>query len=239
MDESNNQKIEISDSSTINKQIEVEQVEVDTDISSNSHVTNHHNTFTISQEESFDSKSISIPKPEPFWYKKIGRTIALISDKNGNPYFIIGPDWKMFVCFSSTMTFIMLLFIFVCWDKFSLGFQIIGYISFGCFFFSYFHTFAINPGYPKNTIEKFTGKPKKDYRFCELCKFYVKKRSLASHCTDCWICVEQFDHHCYWVGKCVAKNNLLSFKIFLVSTVGLICFFGCAVVNACSTKTKK
>ncbi len=32
------------------------------------------------------------------------------------------------------------------------------------------------------------------------------------------------DHHCFWIGKCIGKNNLTSFNIYLVSTLMYIVF---------------
>ncbi len=48
----------------------------------------------------------------------------------------------------------------------------------------------------------------------------------------------EYDHHCKWVGKCVAKNNIFSFNVFLMSTLILIlylfvaCFFSLYAWNS-------
>ena len=205
-------------------------------------------SYPLSTDDTFSNRKIeslsvsvsqsSTPPVETYWMKHIGKTIALVSDKEGNPYFTIGPDWQMFVCFSSIITIIMILFFFLCWDLYTKPFQIIGYVVYSLYLFSYLYTFLINPGIPKNEIGKYTGEPKEDYRYCELCKYYVKKRALASHCPDCCVCVEGYDHHCPWVGKCVGKNNMTSFKIFLFSTLAIVGYIACAVVNAAAAKQK-
>lgn len=55
----------------------------------------------------------------------------------------------------------------------------------------------------------------------------------AYHCTECNICVMNYDHHCnlfwfhfyigMWIGKCIGRNNILQFNRFCVSLV--ISFF--------------
>jgi palmitoyltransferase ZDHHC9/14/18 len=65
---------------------------------------------------------------------------------------------------------------------------------------------------------------KKKYYFIRGRKFKVKLCSTChifrgpgvSHCKKCDNCVENFDHHCPWVGNCIGKNNYFYFFIFLI-----------------------
>jgi hypothetical protein len=50
--------------------------------------------------------------------------------------------------------------------------------------------------------------------FCPYCLVRTNFRSL--HCLICQKCIDDFDHHCFWVGNCIGKNNYTLFFVFLV-----------------------
>ena len=166
-----------------------------------------------------------------FLYKFVGKTLFIFSDKNGNPIFIIGPHWGMYICFNGTITLIMILIFLFIYPKFNYLMKILGIITFLFFFLSYTLAFLLNPGYPKNNIGKFTGEPRKNYYFCEFCQFWIRKDAYASHCYDCDICIEGHDHHCPWTGHCIGKNNKIFFHCFLFSIISVIGYFAAAITN--------
>jgi hypothetical protein len=54
-------------------------------------------------------------------------------------------------------------------------------------------------------------------RPCEPCLVISRK---VEHCERCDVCMEEVDHHCPWMNKCVAKGNLTEFYLFLAFTFG-------------------
>jgi len=50
----------------------------------------------------------------------------------------------------------------------------------------------------------------------------------SKHCGSCNNCVELFDHHCPWLGTCVARRNYAWFSLFLTSEVLLIAYVALA-----------
>lgn len=62
-----------------------------------------------------------------------------------------------------------------------------------------------NPG----IVERIEVPPDDTYTYCDHCDSYRPERAL--HCMDCQVCVEEYDHHCPWTGKCVGKGNVRYF----------------------------
>ena len=56
-------------------------------------------------------------------------------------------------------------------------------------------------------------------KFCWTC--LMRKPLRSKHCSVCDECVATFDHHCPWVGNCVAENNHFHFVMFLILMTGM------------------
>lgn len=76
------------------------------------------------------------------------------------------------------------------------------------------------------------------YRLCKTCNIFIEKNSSVVHCPECEICVEEFDHHCAGIGKCIAKRNLLSFKIFVTFTLVFFFYSMCLLIFTIVTGIK-
>ena len=176
------------------------------------------------------TNSINIIKPtKRKLYKFVGRTLFIFLDKYENPLLIIGPHWPMYVCFCGIISILFLAIYLTLWKQIGFLMQIIGHICFWTYFISYAHCSLFNPGYPKNDIGRLNGLPRDQYYFCSMCHFYVKKDKYAHHCFQCDICIEKHDHHCPWTGHCIGKNNMISFFIFIGSSIFIIIFLGAAI----------
>ena len=97
---------------------------------------------------------------------------------------------------------------------FSIIYLIISFII----FFLYILLCFSNPGIMINKEYKdlldIVEKGEEADNFCPYC--LVKHKYRSKHCLVCEKCIEEFDHHCFWVGNCIGKNNYSLFFIFLI-----------------------
>jgi predicted amidophosphoribosyltransferase len=58
------------------------------------------------------------------------------------------------------------------------------------------------------------------------CKIiHGENEKKISHCSDCGLCVLEWDHHCPWCSKCIAGGNIFFFYVFLFATIGVMLIF--------------
>jgi hypothetical protein len=74
----------------------------------------------------------------------------------------------------------------------------------------------------------------KSFKWCETCNLYRPPR--AAHCASCDCCVDRMDHHCPWVGICVARRNYPIFLLFVTTVWVALAFGGTLSVIALAKK---
>jgi len=142
----------------------------------------------------------------------------------------------MIICMNFTIiiiTFLCLYFVISKVSKFAtMGGVLLTFLE----LLAYGLTSWINPGMPRlEKIEYSEYEKIKDNKamFCKICGIVRKKGKHIMHCEDCDICVEGYDHHCPWTGKCIGRRNLPFFYCFLVGTP-ILFFYTVFVTALCS-----
>ncbi|CAG9325097.1 unnamed protein product [Blepharisma stoltei] len=154
-------------------------------------------------------------------YAKIANLHCFLFKKNGVPLLCAGPNWSFVIGLNLFFIIIGLLFIFIICPRVSQIDVIIGIIAFTLLVVSYTMTALSNPGICYNfSGDQDLGHHLSGERYCELCE--VVKKSTTVHCDECGVCIEEYDHHCPWVSKCIGKNNKWFFYALLI---GLLCVF--------------
>jgi len=153
-----------------------------------------------------------------YLYKKLGNSFSFFGNKYGDPLFIIGPNWRLYLCFSFSMSALYYFLLVNFWNYINLTPKILGIIIYLIFYLSYTYTFLINPGYPKHDIGPVSEESKEMLKYCKRCKIWVNKQKNTIHCDICGICIEEYDHHCIWTSKCIGEGNICSFNIFVIFT---------------------
>lgn len=168
---------------------------------------------------------------------KMGRLITFNFDQNNNyvPKLSIGPHWYLTLILILLILILAFVLYFTIFKQLGIFKKIIFIFFVFTVFFFVFRTALIHPQVvmnKKKTVD--------NYGFCTFCKCYFNPYNGVEHCDSCGVCVEKMDHHCIWVGKCVAKNNTRSFYAMLVD-VGIFYAFiiYCVIMMALDKKKNK
>ena len=132
---------------------------------------------------------------------------------------MIGPHWYISLIGLSIIFAAGGSFFYFLWAKMSTFMRILWLLSLGTTVGSYLFLLAADPGVvprPPGDNEDIEGVLWDKTRGCEQCKT-EKMAPGVEHCPDCGVCIEGYDHHCPWVGKCIGKKNLKVFYVFLAS----------------------
>ena len=152
----------------------------------------------------------------------------LIVIGNRNKYFIMIYHVLLHITFALFRLFIM--------NEVDIGMKYSLNLLYIVSIFSHTFIFLFNPGIP--SIERYSKiflksekylklkeEDQKDYYTCEECNILNHNKEKVEHCDECNICVRQYDHHCYWTGKCITKRNIICFYGFAFATLFFILWY--------------
>lgn len=148
----------------------------------------------------------------------------------------LGP---LMLCLITTVSLVFFLFYFLAHDKINPYIRIFGVVVYSVFTLSYLYTSFSNPGIPKKDLwiknvsinDAFNNRKIKNYRICPYCQLIMNIEENTTHCDDCEICIEGYDHHCPWTSKCIGRDNLKTFYVFVGSLFTLIFYFFVAAIS--------
>ena len=161
---------------------------------------------------------------------------------NNYPLISIGPQkFEPILCFF-IMTFIYYFFILFFSKNSGEVLNIIHHITYYSYLICHILATFINPGIPsyeysnKNKVIFFQNEENSiinyDLKLCRTCNCVTKVKDKVFHCIYCNICYLNFEHHCKWIGHCVAKNNKYFYYCFGTSIwVFALGCFGMLFVN--------
>ena len=152
---------------------------------------------------------------------KMGRLITFNFDKNNNyiPKLSIGPHWYLTIILLIIILSLAMILYYTIFNNMNSIKKIIFFLFVLSIYYLVLRTALIHPKVVMNKKKTLN-----EYGYCTFCKCYFNPYNRVEHCEDCGVCVEKMDHHCVWVGKCVAKNNTTSFYGMLVD-IGIFYVF--------------
>ena len=137
---------------------------------------------------------------------------------NNEPLILITSDIYLFIFIFSITSFLSIIFYSIKEQKlvFMKTIFILVYLYYTI---TYILLMILNPGIPNDKSGIDLHQLKRKYYQCTLCNSIIYKDNefITYHCHYCNICVEKFDHHCNFVGKCIGKNNATIFRLWLFS----------------------
>ena len=152
-----------------------------------------------------------------FIFVKMGNLITFNFDKKNHyiPKLSIGPQWYLNI---GLLVLLSCLFAFLYKFVFSYKTFMIKVIFGLLFLFEYFLMLKTSLTHIKIIMDNKNDNIE-NKGFCTICKVYYNPENKVQHCGFCGVCVEKMDHHCVWIGKCVAKNNTFYFYGMIVQVL--------------------
>ena len=181
-------------------------------------VINEVNKFSVDLElptEGYAEKDYSFSN-------KIGRCYAYFYN-DGIPKIVIGPDYAFYIALN-IIIFVLYIAIQVSNKESVFIVQLVTNIIYIMQFGLYLVLFLKNPGIPSINNIKSSSDTEQNI-LCNECMLYHLKNVKTTHCFECGVCIENQDHHCPWIGKCVGQKTISYFNSFLILTIMVILVF--------------
>jgi hypothetical protein len=142
---------------------------------------------------------------------------------NDSLFIVIGPHWVFNLCVIPIIVMILTGYLIYIVPKMKLYSSIAGTILIITCLLSYTITALKDPGIVlRDNLSDLEEDTTGSSTFCSKC-LIIRDKSI-DHCEECDLCMKNLDHHCIFTGKCIAKNNLLCFYLFLSSIFGFFIF---------------
>ena len=145
---------------------------------------------------------------------KMGKLLTFNFDSNYIPKLSIGPHWYL--------TIILLILIFFLSSMlYASIFSHSDSVKIIIFFFFILIEYILVLKTALTHVQVVMNKKKNidTGGFCSICNVYFNPNNKVEHCRFCGVCIEKMDHHCVWMGKCVAKNNIFYFYSMIANLV--------------------
>ena len=207
----------------MNKQIEITSLKSDNEYYNN---TKSYEELSFERNNMLFGNDIKIKHP-----KKIGNFLAFFYWDN-DPLICIGVHkLSLVITYEIILNFACVIISYTVLDKVFPYMKVLYYIFYLITLYSHLYLFLLNPGVPSHShfspvfskSSFFRNLPlaqkKRDFLHCDICNITVSKEESVEHCDLCQICVKNYDHHCYWTGKCIGGKNIKIFYFFWIFTL--------------------
>ena len=203
----NKNKINISNKKLIN-------LNKDANNESSRNLTNNDLINTDNINDNDDEQGINVINPNiDRVYNKVHPFLFIKNE----PIILIGSDLYLFIIIFSLTSFLSIIF-YSLKEQAMIIMKFIYIFSYLFYTITYILLMILNPGMPNNKNNIYLEELKKNYYQCTLCNSIVYKNNefITYHCPYCNICVEKYDHHCDFVGKCIGKNNIFIIFMYMI-----------------------
>mmetsp|Transcript_2418 Transcript_2418/g.3417 ORF Transcript_2418/g.3417 Transcript_2418/m.3417 type:complete len:218 (+) Transcript_2418:80-733(+) len=156
--------------------------------------------------------------------KRIGRSILLWGEADARfpLHGIVGPHWPIILLTYGLILGISLVHFILIAFSLHLVIGAIGVLLLCATIFAYSATACSNPGIVLKDSNQSAEQAESNSNECGICK--IKRAPGTQHCYFCETCCSELDHHCPWIGKCVGKENIFCFNVFVCLLAVLIVF---------------